>query len=161
MQNAKDSFYVALRNRLAALNPLRTLVIRGVQRPGMLVEEAEAPAGELLNDVFVLRWTQATVNGDLPSPLVSMQCEVMYATSGSQPNSGLDRGRAITEMDRELVHLLQPMCTPKLRYTTTPATTMQTEVFWTEPSIGALTTTRNQLLRVATVTVFAFEEPGE
>ena len=34
MQNAKDTFYVTLRDRLAAVNPARTMVVRGVTRPG-------------------------------------------------------------------------------------------------------------------------------
>ena len=41
MQNAKDTFYELLRGRLAALNPDRTVVVRGVVRPGVLVEENE------------------------------------------------------------------------------------------------------------------------
>ena len=56
MQNAKDSFYMALRTRLAAINPERTILLRGAVRPGILVEEAEAPFSQLPNDVFVLRW---------------------------------------------------------------------------------------------------------
>ena len=46
MQNAKDSFYMALRTRLAAINPERTILLRGAARPGILVEEAEAPPPE-------------------------------------------------------------------------------------------------------------------
>jgi hypothetical protein len=38
MQNARDTFYVALRDRLAAVNPARTMVVRSVVRPGLLVE---------------------------------------------------------------------------------------------------------------------------
>ena len=45
MQNAKDTFYVTLQSRLAALNPARTIVVRGVVRPGTLVEENELPIG--------------------------------------------------------------------------------------------------------------------
>ncbi|MDE3162438.1 MAG: hypothetical protein KGL64_04180, partial [Acidobacteriota bacterium] len=56
MQNAKDSFYMALRTRLAAINPNRTILLRGALRPGIFVEEAEAPYAQLPNDVFVLRW---------------------------------------------------------------------------------------------------------
>jgi hypothetical protein len=41
MQNARDTFYVRLRDRLAAVNPARTMVLRGVTRPGVLVEENE------------------------------------------------------------------------------------------------------------------------
>ncbi len=39
MQNAKDSFYMALRTRLAAINPERTILLRGAVRPGILAEE--------------------------------------------------------------------------------------------------------------------------
>ena len=57
MQNAKDSFYMALRARLTAINPERNILLRGAVRPGILVEEAEAPFSQLPSDVFVLRWT--------------------------------------------------------------------------------------------------------
>ena len=65
MQNAKDSFYMALRTRLAAINPERTILLRGAVRPGILVEEAEAPFSQLPNDVFVLRWLGLGVDMDL------------------------------------------------------------------------------------------------
>jgi hypothetical protein len=161
MQNAKDSFYIALRNRLAVVNPSRTILLRGVQRPGIVVEEAEADAMEWMNDVFTLRWTEIAVMEELPSVLWSMQCAVYYATSGSQPNVGLDRGRAMAQMDFELSSMLAPALTPKENYTVTPAVTMQTQVFWGNPIFGALDTVREQLLRTATVTVYAFEEPEE
>ena len=45
MQNAKDTFYEVLRSRLVALNPERTIVLRGVMRPGVLVEENELAVG--------------------------------------------------------------------------------------------------------------------
>ena len=43
MQNAKDTFYLMLQSRLTALNPSRTIVVRGVLRPGILVDENELP----------------------------------------------------------------------------------------------------------------------
>ena len=52
MQNAKDSFYMALRTRLASINPERTVLLRGTVRPAILVEEAEAPFSQLPSDVF-------------------------------------------------------------------------------------------------------------
>ena len=133
MQNAKDSFYIALRNRLAVLNPARTVRVRGVQRPSLLMEEAEAPVGELVNDIFVLRWTTANAVLTVPCVLMSLHCEIHYRTSGTEANAGLDRGRALTEMDRELMAVLRPMTTPKLRYSTIPVSPMQTNVFWTDP----------------------------
>ncbi len=161
MQNAKDSFYIALRSRLSVLNPLRTLMLRAVQRPGIVVEEAEAPTPELLNDVFVLRWTGLAVTEDLPARLEGVQCEVHYATSGTIGATGLDRGRALAEMDRELLTILEPWCTRKMQYTQVPPLELQTQVFWTEPVFAAVETRYNQLSRMAKLTVFAFEEPGE
>ena len=52
MKNAKDTFYVALRDRLAAVNPARTFVLRGVVRPGIMVVENEMVSAELPADVF-------------------------------------------------------------------------------------------------------------
>ena len=103
MQNAKDSFYIALRNRLAQVNPARVVTLRAVERPGIMVEDAEPPEAQIANDLFVLRWTETAVDAQLPSILVQMACEIHYASSGSQPNSGLDRGRALSAMDSELL----------------------------------------------------------
>ncbi len=161
MQNAKDSFYIALRNRLAVLNPARVSVIRGVQRPSILVEEAEAPQMEMPGDTFVLRWGAEVAYNELPMRMVQMTCAIYYATCGSQTGAGLDRGRALTEMDREAMDMLTPLSTPKWNYSTNPATAMATNVFWSEPQMSALVTTRDALSRVATVQVFAFEEASE
>ena len=57
MQNAKDTFYMTLRDRLAAVNPARTMVVRGVTRPGSLVEENELVSADQPVDAFCLRWT--------------------------------------------------------------------------------------------------------
>jgi hypothetical protein len=161
MENAKDTFYVTLRNRLAALNPNRVIILRGVQRPGILVEGAEAVVPQTPADVFVLRWTALDVNVQMPSTLAQMTCEIHYTTGGTQNNAGLDRGRALGEMDAELLTMLNPNCAPKMNYTQTPALAMETKVFWGEPQFAALTTQRERLTRVAKVSVFAFQEQGE
>ena len=161
MENAKDTFYVALRNRLAALNPNRVIILRGVQRPGILMEEAEAVVPQMPADVFVLRWTGLEVDGQLPSALAQMTCEIHYTTGGAQTNGGLDRGRALEEMDTELFSILSPNCAQKMNYTQTPAVAMETKVFWVEPQFSVMTTQRERLTRVAKVTVFAFQEQGE
>ena len=41
MQSAKDSFYIALRGRLAALNPQRAVFLDGATRPAIVVCENE------------------------------------------------------------------------------------------------------------------------
>ena len=161
MQNAKDTFYITLRDRLHLLNPLRTIAIRAVQRPGMLVDDAEAPIAELVSDVFTLRWTNLAISEALPNPMISMGCEIKYVTSGTQAASGLDRGRAIAEMDRELNTVLRPMCAQKLDYANTPASILQSQVFWTEPAFGTLSVHRSQISRITSVLVFSFQEPGD
>src|ERR1700758_2610305 len=103
MQNAKDSFYIALRTRLAVVNPERTILLRGSLRPGILVEEAEAPFAHLPNDVFVLRWLGLGADLDLSSAMTAQECEIVYQTCGTQAFGGLDRGRALSEMDEEVI----------------------------------------------------------
>ncbi len=161
MQNAKDSFYIALRNRLTLINPARVITLRAIERPGVMVEDAEAHQAQLANDVFVLRWTEASTDSQLPAALAEMTCEILYATNGSEQNSGLDRGRSLVAMDKELLAMLIPLQTPKMNYTQTPAVLMQTFVFWTEPNFSPIDTLRDRLSRTATVKVFAFEEQGD
>ncbi len=161
MQNAKDTFYVTLRNRLATLNPNRTMLLRGVQRPGILVEDAEAVVPMIPTDVFVLRWTALETDVNLPLALARLECEIHYATAGTQAASGLDRGRALEEMEAEVVALLSPPCAPKMNYAQTPAVQLDTPVFWTSAEFTAAVTLRDRLSRSAKVTVFAYQESGE
>jgi hypothetical protein len=161
MQNAKDTFYVTLRNRLATLNPNRTMLLRGVLRPGILVEEAEAVAPMPPADVFVLRWTTLGTDVNLPLVLARLECEILYTTGGTQAASGLDRGRALEEMDAEMLGLLSPNCAPKMNYTQAPPGQMNTPVFWTPAIFTPAVTLRDRLSRSAKVTVFAYQEPGE
>jgi hypothetical protein len=161
MQNAKDSFYIALRNRLAALNPERSIMLRGAIRPGILVEEAEAPFNQLPNDVFILRWLGHGVDIDLASALVAEECEIIYNTCGCQAFGGLDRGRALTQMDTELLSVLQPFSTPKMSYCAQPPAPQLTRVFWDEPVFSPVVTQRDRLTRTAKVMVYSYQEQGE
>jgi hypothetical protein len=161
MQNAKDSFYMALRNRLATLNPARTILLRGSVRPGIFVEEAEAPFGQLPNDVFILRWLGLGVDVDLGSQMAAEECEIFYQTVGTQSFGGLDRGRLLSEMDEEITSILEPYYTPKLNYITQPPTTFLTQVFWEEAAYTAIVTLRDKISRTARVTVYSYQEQGE
>ena len=161
MQNAKDSFYMALRSRLTTINPERTVLLRGAVRPGIVVEEAEAPFNQLPNDVYVLRWLGMGVDVDLASTMVAEQCEILYQTCGTQSFGGLDRGRLMSQMDEEVTAMLQPFHTPKLNYTATPPAAMLTQVFWDEPGFSPLTIQRDRLSRSASVMVYSYQEQGE
>ena len=161
MQNAKDSFYMALRSRLIAINPERTILLRGAVRPGIVVEEAEAPFNQLPNDVYVLRWLGMGVDMDLASTMAAEQCEILYQTCGTQSFGGLDRGRLMSQMDEEVTAMLQPFHTPKLNYTATPPAAMLTQVFWDEPGFSPLTIQRDRLSRSANVMLYSYQEQGE
>ncbi len=106
MQNAKDTFYLMLQGRLAALNPARTIVLRGLVRPATLVDENELPTASPPTGAFRLAWTKLHVTSSAPLPLVALECAIAYATDGTPGNAGMDRGRALAAMDAELAAAL-------------------------------------------------------
>jgi hypothetical protein len=167
MQNAKDTFYVTLQSRLATLNAARTIVVRGVVRPGTLVDENELPSAGVSVDVFRLQWTGLQVNNTELLPLVAMECSIQYATDGSSGCGGMDRGRLLAAMDAELAAALgaEPHMVPKMNYAAAgagvAATPMGTNVFWADPVFGAATAVDERLERTSTVQVFAYQEAGE
>lgn len=161
MQNAKDSFYMALRSRLSAINPQRVILLRGTLRPGILAEEAEGASNQLPNDVFVLRWLGLGVEFDLDTTMTAEQCEIIYQTCGTQTLGGLDRGRALTTMDKELMAMLQPFQTPKFNYLTTPPTALQSQVFWEQPEFGLISNQRDRMSRSVHVVVYSYLVQGE
>lgn len=161
MQNAKDSFYMALRSRLVTINPERTILLRGALRPGIVVEEAEAPFAQLPSDVFVLRWLGMGVDVRLDTAMVAVECEVTYQTCGTQSFGGLDRGRALSAMDAELQTMLAPFHAVKSNYETTPARQMQTRIFWDEATWGAVVSQRDRVGRSVRLVVYSYQEQGE
>jgi hypothetical protein len=167
MQNAKDTFYTTLQSRLAALNPARTMVLRGVVRPATLVDENELPTAAVTLNAFRLQWTKLQVNSASPLPWVAMECAIHYATDGSADNGGMDRGRLLAAMDAELTAALasEPHSVPKLNYAAASAgvapVTMGTNLFWADPEFGAATEVSERLERTTTVQVFAYQEAGE
>lgn len=163
MQNAKDTFYMTLRDRLAAVNPARTMVVRDVTRPAVLVEENELPSDAVPVDAFRLRWTSLKVDPDGALPLVTMGCEVRYATDGSSGNGGMDRGRLLAAMDAELASALgeDPRSTVKINYATMPPLPLNTNLFWGDVTFNAAVVTGERLERLATLEVFCYQEAGE
>lgn len=161
MQSAKDSFYVALRDRIAGINPERTLVLRGVTRAGVLVAENELTTTFVAADAFSLEW--ATLSVDASDGLTRMRCEISYATDGSAENGGMDRGRMLAEMDMELATALRrdPQSVVKTAYTSAGSTTMGMNVFWSDPVFAVVKTDIERLSRTAAVEVFTYGEAGE
>jgi hypothetical protein len=167
MQNAKDTFYTTLQSRLAALNPSRTLVLRGLVRPATLVDENELPTAWIPMDAFRLQWTKLQVTSAAPVPLVQMECSIRYATDGTSGNGGMDRGRLLSAMDAELASALaaEPHTSAKLNYAAAGAGVAPiatgTNVFWADPVFGPASAVGERLERTVTVQVFANQEAGE
>lgn len=167
MQNAKDSFYEVLRGRLAALNPERTVVVRGSTRPGLVVDENETESVGALPDCFHISWTGATVTTDGSLPLVSLVCKIGYCTVGNSLNGGLDRGRALSSMDAELLVAVQqlPQNTVKTDFSALAhggaTQTMSTRLWWSDVVFGAVETKAGNIGRTASIQVMSFQEAGE
>jgi len=167
VQNAKDTFYEVLRSRLVALNAERTIVLRGVLRPGVLVEENELLSEVARPDCFRLRWSTAEVNGEGAMPLATLNCSIDYETAGTTMNGGMDRGRALASMDAELQGAANtsPRNALKMNYSGlangAAAVAMQTSVWWGEVAFGDTVTKDDRLARIATVQLMSYQEAGE
>ena len=163
MQHARDTFYVTLRDRVAALNQERVVVVRGLTRPAVLVAENELPSGEVIPNAFALHWTALRVEPSGTVPLATMECEIRYATDGSADVGGMDRGQLLGAMDAELVAALtaEPAHVTKTNYSTTPPTIEASDVFWSGPTFKSVAATGERLSRTATVDVWCYLEAGE
>ncbi len=168
MQSARDTFYVMLRDRVAAGNPGRTMVVRGTTRPAVLVVENElvgaAVDGLSVLDAFCLRWTDVAVDSNGPLPLVTATCEIRYGTAGTAVAGAMDRGRALAAMDGELVAALMaaPRSLVKTKYASgAAAVAMGTMVFWGDAVLGAVTANGERLERTAVVKVYSYQESSQ
>jgi hypothetical protein len=167
LQNAKDTFYELLLSRIAAANPERTIVLRGVTRPGVLVEENELVSTVTMPDCFRLRWTDASVDSVNATPIATLTCEVFYETGGTAGNAGMDRGRLLAAMDAELAGVVNstPQSATKQSYaalaTGGSATAMNTNIWWSGVVLGPLVVKADRIARTATVQVMSCEEAGE
>lgn len=164
MQNAKDTFYEVLRDRVAEVSAGLTVVVRGVLRPAVVVEENEVVSSAELRDCFRLRWTGLRVDAGA-APLVAMQCEIRYATAGSA--GGLDRGRALAAMDATLAAAVgkAPQSAVKKDFSALAgggaAVALSSSVWWSDVAFGALAEDAGELKRTATVEVWSYREAGE
>lgn len=142
MQFAKDSFFLTLQQRLAALNPARTVTINGATVPAVLVAENLPPAlAEPQPNAFYIEWgTAAVIDGHAgDAALMSLQCVVSYCTLGTV-QSMVDRGRVLGQLDGELLAICQPTNTEKFDYTQSPSVDLGTTVFWNQPTFQEATT---------------------
>ena len=167
MQNAKDTFYEVLRGRLAALNPERTVVVRSVTRPGVVVDENELQVSALLPDCFHLQWATETADAQGALPLVTMGCQISYLTAGTAIHGGMDRGRGLAQMDGELLAAVSqaPQNVVKSDYSALASgglpAAMRTRVWWGDAVFGATRVERERVSRTVTVALMSYQEAGE
>jgi len=136
MQFAKDSFFLALQQRLAGLNPSRTVTVNGATVPAVVVVENLPPSSaEPQPNAFYIEWGAAgVVDGHAGNgALMSLDVVLSYYTLGSV-QSMVDRGRLLGQLDDELLSICQPPNTEKRDYTQSPSADLGTTVFWGQPS---------------------------
>lgn len=174
MQFTKDTFYITLRDRLAALNPSRTITLNGATRPAVIVAENEAVIPvKPQPDAFYLEWGSCTpVPQQLgPRAIYTLECVISYHTFGTL-DSGVDRGRSLGALDTELLAICHPGTTSKADFSQTPAADLGSSIVWSPPQFGKVVGSeapRNEALprgtggvrleRTANVKVFFFPEP--
>ncbi len=155
MQFAKDSFYVALRDRLAEVNPRRTTTVDGIVRPAVVVGENEgSTAGQ--ENTFVLAWGDAGFVGN-GTRLMKMICAVSYRTNGVNGTNG-DRGRVLGTMDGELMAMSQPPRTQKKNHGLIPPQSLGSVMFWTDFEFGPVKDETGCTSRTAQTTVYFYSE---
>ena len=155
MQSIKDSFYIALRDRLATLNPARVVTIAGMVRPAVVVAENEVADGsESLTDTFYIHWLSARELHD--QGLMELDCEIRYAVEGSPEAAYQDRGRALAKSDEELLAITFSASTPLKDYSGAAPVSAGTNIFWTRPELGPIKVDGRRLARVAKMRVFSF-----
>ncbi|MGH9579686.1 MAG: hypothetical protein ACRD2R_01725 [Terriglobales bacterium] len=162
MQSAKDTFYVALRDRLAALNPARTVFLDGALRPAVIVVENQpVTPTPPLPDAFYVAWgavRAVEAAARAPRPLLALDAAISWRTRGSEEASGVDRGRRLAELDAELLQIASRPETAKLDYTQSPPVDLGSRVMWLRPTLGEPQQTGSELRRLAKTTLYFFPE---
>jgi hypothetical protein len=158
MQEVKDSFYMALRERLAEVNPART--IGEAARPAVLVCENESEEWLLTPEAFYLRWLgQSALPADAAAAgWYGLHCEIGYRTTGSELSSRQDRGRTLAALDVELRAMLQPGSTQLKDYSSNPEQALDSVILWTAPVFQEPKDEVNGLQRIVGVEILGRED---
>lgn len=162
MQPTKDSFYIALRDRLAAVDPNRTVTLDGATRPAIAVLENEPPNGApLLCDVIYLGWGNARPTALSAGSLMALDCTLSYCTKGSTQNGSQDRGRDLASLDCDVLAICSPPQTAKCDYSSGTPVTLGSTIFWSQPVLSAAKSTSPYVGREVTVTIFFYPEVNQ
>ena len=162
-EDVKDTFYLALRDRIAAVDPGLQVLVRGVLRPAVIVVENELPGaavdGIAPMNCFCLRWTSVRLDRGLSV----LGCVIRYATDGSTGAAGMDRGRALSALDAALVAALSTAPQNAAQVTVSEAaagaateTATGQMVFWSDPVLADAVLRGERVERTATVEVYCY-----
>ena len=162
MQATKDTFYIALRERLVNIDPNRTVTLDGATRPAIAVVENEPPSGAPpLCDTFYLQWGNARPASNSTPMLMAMDCTVSYCTKGSMQNGSLDRGRDLASLDNDLLAICTPLQSAKYDYSANPPVGLGSTIFWSQPVLKSAKSTPPYVGREVTITVFFYPEVNQ
>lgn len=172
MRFAKDSFFVALRDRLAVVNPGRTIALDGQTRPAVVALENEpvtaADPAAIVNpltlttlqrprvaNAFYLNWGAARVVAQTGAqPLLALECSIGFSARGEESGAGQERGRRFGELMEELLQILSPARCDKADYTSGTPTLLGSSIFWTPPRFAAPQFAAAEIRGSANVTLF-------
>jgi len=163
MQGTKDSFYIALRDRLVQRDPKRTITIDGATRPAIVVAEDEPPyAIPNQNDAFYLEWGGIRAVHPSNSTLCAIDCAISYSSAGSEDSSGVDRGSDLGSLDADLLAICWPPRTHKYDYRSGDQPEDQgSSIFWSHPELKPLKSATTQVGHQALITIFFYPEVNQ
>ncbi len=162
MQATKDSFYVALRDRLVKMDPNLTMVVDGATRPAIVVLENEPPNSlDRQNDAFYLDWGGVRAVQPATSTLSAMDCTITYSSAGQQDTGGVGRGRDLASLDANLLGMCAPPQAQKYDYSSGTPADLGSYIFWSAPDLKTAKVKASQVGREAHVTVFFYPEVNQ
>lgn len=162
MQAAKDSFYIALRDRLVARDPDLKITVDGATRPAIVVLENEPPSSvPLQNGAFYLKWGDAEAAYASNSSLMKMKCTICYTSQGDPETGEVGRGRDLGALDADLLGICAPPRTHKFDYSSGSAVDAGSDIFWSAPELAWAKTEAVQVGREARINVFFYPEVSE
>ena len=162
MQATKDTFYIALRDRLVQVDPNLTILIDGVTRPAIVVTENEPPSAQPRQDeAFYLDWGGARTVQPATSTLMAMDCTISYTCSGQSDSGGVDRGRKLGALDADLLAICAPQQAHKNDYSSGSPVDFGSNIFWSVPRLDPLKVEAKQVGRQVPMTVFFYPEVNQ
>lgn len=162
MQAAKDTFYIALRDRLVQVDPALTITIDGATRPAIVVQENEPPLSvQKQNEAFYLEWGKAEAKHPSSSTLMSMECVITYTSEGDRDSGGVGRGRDLGRLDADLLAICSPPQAHKYDYSSGAQAELGSFIFWSLPVMKSMKIDTGQVGREVSISVFFYPEVNQ